>query len=83
MSTKFYFRCDRLLATLSVALCHSNREESHARRAGGGLEGQSNVQWMACRECPLAAQVDAGQVPLLTAEEVRRGLGLQLARSVG
>ena len=70
-----YFRCHPLQATVSVAQCRINRVKLSAAEAM--LLPYEPHSWemmpRACAVCMLSLAVDAGRVPIYTAEEVLEG----------
>ena len=70
-----YFRCHPLQATVSVAQCRINRVRLTAAEAMLLPYEPHGWEMMprACADCLLSQSVDAGRVPIYTAEEVLAG----------
>ncbi len=70
-----YFRCHPLRATVSVAQCRINRVRLTAAEAMQLPYEPHSWEMMprACVDCLLSQAVDAGRVPIYTAEEVLAG----------
>jgi len=73
--SRAYFRCHPLVATISVQQCRANRARLSPAEALS-LPWELPSWWVqpsACWSCALAPQVEAGQVPFFTVEEVLAG----------
>lgn len=73
--SRTYFRCHPLHATISVEQCRANRMRLPLEEAAAIPFDLPPwwVQPLPCTSCTLALHVEAGRVPLYTAEEVYAG----------